>query len=74
MISRVLESTGATVRYRGEMYKAMSQSVMLYGNEIWVVTREMLNFLTAFLHWAARRITGMTEKPGAYGEWEYPMV
>ena len=34
----------------------------------------MLKVLTAFHHRAARQITGMTEKRGAGGEWEYPAV
>ena len=34
--------------------------------------REILKVLTAFHHWAARRITGMTGKRGAGVEWEYP--
>ena len=31
---------------RGLIYKAVTQSVLLYGSEIWVVTREMRNFLS----------------------------
>ena len=56
------------------MYKAVAQSVLLYGSESWVVTGDMLKFLTVFHHRAARRITGMTEKRGAGREWEYPEV
>ena len=43
----------------------------MYDSEIWVVTRDMLKVLEGFHHRAARRITGMTEKRGAGGEWEY---
>ena len=74
MIARVIESTGATVSSRGAMYKAVAQSVQLNGRERWVMTREMLKVLKALHHWAARRITGMTEKRRAGGEWEYPEV
>ena len=56
------------------MYKAVVQSVQLYGSERWVVTGEILKFLTPFQHRAAQRITGMTAKCGAGGEWEYPAV
>ena len=38
------------------------------------MTREILNFLTALHHRSERRITGMTEKRGAGGEFEYPAV
>ena len=74
MISRVLERMGATVRARGEMYKAVAQLVILYDREICVVTGEILKVLAGFHHQAARRITGMMAKCGAGGEWEYPLV
>ena len=34
----------------------------------------MIKFLEGFHQWAAQWITGMTEKRGAGGEWEYPPV
>ena len=34
----------------------------------------MLKVLKGFHHRAARRITGMTEKRGAGGEWEYHLI
>ena len=74
MIARVLERTGSTVQVQGAMYKAVAQSVLLYGSESWVVTGEMLKVLTEFHHRASRRITGMTAKRGADGWWEYPAV
>ena len=74
MISRVLERMGASVRAWGEIYKAVAQSVLLYGSNIWVVTGEMLKVLMAFQNQAAQQITGMTENCGAGGEWEYPAV
>ena len=74
MVARVLERMGATVRDRGAIYKAATQSVLLYGGEIWVVNGDMLKVLEGFHHRAARWITGMTVKCGADGEWEYPSV
>ena len=74
MIARVLERTGSTVQVQGAMYKAVAQSVLLYGSESWVVTGEMLKVLTEFHHRASRRITGMMAKRGADGWWEYPAV
>ena len=62
------------MRSQLEIYKAVAQPVLLYKSESWVVTREMLKVLTAFHHQAVRQITGMTEKRGAGGEWEYPAV
>ena len=69
MVERVLERTGATVRAQGVIYKAVAHSVILYGDESWVVMGEMLKILEGFHHWAQRRITGMTKKKhGAGGE------
>ena len=62
VIARVLERTGVTVRSWGEIYKEVAQLVLIYGSESWVATGEMLNVLTVFHHWAARRITGMTAR------------
>ena len=60
MILRVLESTRATVWSQGSIYKALAQSVLLYGSESWVVTGEMLKVLTEFHHQVTPRIMGMT--------------
>ena len=38
MVVMVLKSAGATVQAWGEMYKALAQSVLLYGIKNWVVT------------------------------------
>ena len=72
MIARVQEKKIATVRDRGEMYKAVAQLVLIYGRKSWVVTGEMRKALMAFHHWVVRKITGMTAKRGAGGEWDYP--
>ena len=48
--------------------------MLFYGSKIWVVTGEMLKVLEGFHHLVDQRITGLTEKCGAGGEWEYPSV
>ena len=45
MIARFLENTGGTVQARVMMYKSMTQSVVLYGIESWMVTGVMLKVL-----------------------------
>ena len=55
------------MRARISMYKAVAQSVLLYGSKIYVVTGEMLKVLTAFHHRMERQMTGMTGKHGAGG-------
>ena len=70
MVVRVLKMMGATMRDRGAMYKAVSQSVLLYCRKSWVVIGEILKVLEGFHHWVAQYITGMTAKCRAGGEWE----
>ena len=74
MVLRVMERTGATMRSQGEMYKAVAESVLLYGSKSWVVTGDMLKVLEGFHHQTAWRITEMTAKRGAGGEWKYFLV
>ena len=69
MVARVLAKTGATVQYRGVIYKALDQSVLMYGSESWAVTWAKLTVLEGFHHGAARRITSMTVTCGVGGEW-----
>ena len=74
MVARLLERTGAMVRAQGDLYKVVMQSVMLCGSENWVVIGDILRVLAGLHHWLAWRITGMTEKREAGGEWDYPLV
>ena len=45
VVLRVLERTVVTVRSQGAIYKAVAQSVLLYGSESWVVTGDILKVL-----------------------------
>ena len=74
MISRVSTNTGATVQVHGMIYKAVTQSVLIYGSESWVVTGVMLKVLEVFHNRLDRHITGIMEKRVADGEWEYTPV
>ena len=56
------------------MYKAVAQSVILYGSKRWVVMEEMFKVLEGFHHRAAQRITVLTKKRGAGRDWEDPSV
>ena len=74
MVARVLERTGETMHAQGLMYKAVAQSVILYGRKIWVMTGDILKVLEGFHHWAAQRITGMMATHRAGRELEYTSV
>ena len=64
-----MKKTGETVRSCWMIYKAVAQSVLMYGSKSWVVIGEMLKVLEGFHHRADRQITGMTEKRVADREW-----
>ena len=54
----VLSREGATKRVSGNVFKAVVQQVLMFGAETWVVSLRMERALSAFIHGAARRITG----------------
>ena len=45
MVSKVVTKTGSTVQARGMIYKAVVQTVLIYGSKSWVVTGAMLKVL-----------------------------
>ena len=51
--SKSAGKTEETVRSQGAMYKEVTQLVLLYGSEIWVMTGEMLKVLEGFHYRAA---------------------
>jgi len=70
-IARPLANDGASPRAAGMFYKAIVQSVLLYGCETWVLTEPMLKVLRGFHHRVARRITN--KQPYLQnGDWIYP--
>ena len=58
----------------GNFFNAVLQQVLLFGEETWVVSLMMERALSAFLHGAARRLTGRQPRRGKYGEWHYPSL
>ena len=59
-MGKVVTNTGVTVCAQDMLYKSVSQSVLLYGSESWVVMGEMLNVLEGFHHQVSRMITRVT--------------
>ena len=70
----ILSREGATKRVSGNFFKAVLQQVLLFGAEIWVVSPMMEQALSAFIHWAARRLTGRQPRKGRDGMWHYPSL
>jgi hypothetical protein len=73
LISRPLLKTGVSERTIGYFYKAIVQSVLLYGSETWTVNPQMLQVLEGFHHQIARRITN--KMPYLHNDhWIYPDI
>ena len=72
-LQNVLESEGADPRVCGMFYKAVVQSVLLYGCETWVVTPAILRMLSGFQIRAAWRMA-IHNKPRKLNDdtWVYP--
>ena len=62
MATKVPTKTGAMVWAWAMMYKSMVKTVILYRNEIWLVTEAMLKVLEGFHHRVAWRIAGMPDQ------------
>lgn len=73
-VKRVLIREGASPRIMGYFYKAIVQSVLLYGAETWVWSAGMLSKLESFHNKVARSLTGKFIHPDINDkdEWIYP--
>ena len=55
-------------------YTAVTQQVLLFGAETWVLTRNMESTLDAFQGRVAIKLTGRQRRRGRYGRWFYPSL
>ena len=74
LISRPLINTSVAPPIVGLFYKTITQAVLLYGCETWVITLPMLQALTGFHHKVASRITNRTPRHRRGGDWVYPPI
>ena len=74
MLAKVLGEMVSSMKSQSMMYKALVQTVLLYGSEIWVVTDTMMTVLEGFHHRIARCVLGITARWGNGGEWEWASV
>ena len=74
MVRRVLTREGATPAISGMFYKAIVQSILLYGCETWTITPAMLSALRGFHHRVARRLACRLPKLRQDGTWNYPRI
>ena len=55
---RILMWEWADSKVSGNCFKAVTQAVLLFGEETWVMTPRMERSLSSFQHRVARRLTG----------------
>ena len=73
-LARVLGREGADPKVSRIFYTAVTQQVLLFRAETWVLTRKMESALDAFQGRVARRLTGRQPSRGRYGRWFYPAL
>ena len=71
-LSRILSQEGANKRVLGNFFKAVVQTVLLFGEETWVLNPRIERALERFQHGAALRITGIQPWRRRDGQWTYP--
>ena len=70
-LARILGREGADPKLSRMFYIAVTQQVLLFGAESWVLTGKMEAALDAFQGRVARRLTGRTPRRGRDGKWKY---
>ena len=68
-LARILGREGADPKVSRNFYISMTQQVLLFGAETWVLTKRMEAALDAFQVRVARRMTGRMPRRGRDGKW-----
>ena len=71
-LSRILSREGAGPKVSGHFCKAVSQAVLLFRAETWVLTPRMEHALDIFQHRVAQRLTGRQPRRRGDQSWAYP--
>ena len=70
-LAKILGQEGAEPKVSRSFYIAVTQQVLLFGAESWVLTKRMEAALDAFQGRVARRLTGRMPRCGRDGKWLY---
>ena len=70
-ILKILSREGVRPRVSGFFFKASVQSVLLFGEETWVVTPRIGRVMGSFQHQVVRRLTSWLPHRRSDGRWEY---
>jgi hypothetical protein len=74
-ISQVLHVENTTPRVAAKFYKAVVQSVLLYGSKTWNLTRAVLAQLEGFhVRAAYKMVRKYKPRKGLFGKWNYPLT
>ena len=73
-LARVLGREGADPKVSRSVYTAVTQQVLLFGAEVWVLTGKIESALDAFQGRVARRLKGWQARRGNDGKWFYPSL
>ena len=73
-LARVLGREGADPKVSRSFYTDVTQQVLLFGSETWVLTRKMESSLDAFKGKVAMRLTGRHPRRQRDGRWFYPSL
>jgi exonuclease III len=71
-LSRILSKESANPKVMASFYKAIIQSILLYGSESWTIAKNTMQKLNSFHRRCARYITGQHIRQDRDGSWIYP--
>ena len=73
-LARVLSREVADPKVSRTFYIAVTQAVLLFGSETWVLTARMEKALDSFQSRVAQKITGRQPRRGKDRTWYYPSL
>ena len=73
-LSRILSREGVDPKVSGHFFKAVSQAVLLFGAEMWVLTPRMERALDSLQHRVAQRLARRQPRRRGGGSWAYPSL
>ena len=71
-LASILGREGADPKVSRSFYTAVTQQVLLFGAELWVLTKRVESALDAFQGRVSQRLTVRLPRRGRDGKWVYP--
>ena len=73
-LARVLRREGAYPKVSRTFYISVTQAVLLFGSETWILTARMEKALNSFQSRVVRKLTRRQPRRGQDGIWYYPLL